>query len=157
MKKTILFALFLLSSILVFAQRSKIIYAELGGNAITYSLNFDTRFSKTNDGLGVRFGACFFRNDALVFPLQLNYVIGKNDHGLELGAGIYPLISLIKSTENVFAPSAAVMSRYQPTDKHFSLRVGWTPTFFKTENQSHGFDFSGVFRLWPGLSLGYKF
>jgi hypothetical protein len=157
MKKTYLIALSLLSANLVFAQRSKIIYAELGGNAITYSLNMDTRFAKTNDGVGVRVGACFFRKDALVFPVQLNYVIGKKDHGLELGAGIYPLISLIKSTENVYAPSAAVVYRYQPTDKHFSLRVGWTPTFYKTENQSHGFDLSSVFRLWPGLSFGYKF
>jgi hypothetical protein len=31
------------------AQRSKIVYLELGGNGIIYSLNYDTLFSNTND------------------------------------------------------------------------------------------------------------
>jgi hypothetical protein len=154
MKKAILFALFLLSSNLVFAQRSKIIYAELGGNALIYSLNFDTRFAHTNDGLGLKLGVSFYRTDAVVFPVQLNYVIGKKNHAAELGAGIFPLISLTNNG-NVFAPSIAVVYRYQPTDNHFSFRVGWTPTFIKGDGGQY--DFSKVFWYWPGLSLGYKF
>jgi hypothetical protein len=147
--------IFILSVFSAHAQRSKIAYLELGGNGIFYSLNYDTRFSNTNNGLGGRLGVSFYGNDGIVFPLQLNYVIGNKNHGLEIGAGIYTYFHTKTPFNDVVFPSGVVAYRYQPTDKHFSFRAGWMPTFAKGSGRD--LDFSALGWYWAGLSFGYKF
>ena len=96
MKKVVL--AFLLTQVFLNANSqgaAKAIFFELGGPGIA-SINFDTRFAKKEDGIGGRFGFGgisfnFFGDEegVFLFPLGLNYLIGKdNKNYFELGAGI---------------------------------------------------------------------
>ncbi len=80
------------------AQRNKIytdrppqaVFAELGGNAIVLSANYDRRFGKKTDGLGFRVGIGYsFSNDPGFFsiPVGLNYLLGKKSNFFEIGVG----------------------------------------------------------------------
>jgi hypothetical protein len=137
------------------AQRTKIAYLELLGNGIFYSLNYDTRFANTHDGLGARLGISFYRKEAIAVPIHLNYVIGSGNHGLELGGGVYTYVRLQGSDGVIFFPSGVVAYRYQPLDKHFSFRAGWMPTFAPSSGGEY--DFSKLGWYWVGLSFGYQF
>jgi hypothetical protein len=147
--------IFILTSFSADAQRSKIAYLELGGNGIFYSLNYDTRFANINDGLGARVGVSYYGNDGIVFPLLLNYVIGNQNHGLELGAGIYTYFHTKTNYNDAVFPSGVIAYRYQPTEKHFSFRAGWMPIF--ATGSGGDFDYSNVGWYWIGFSFGYKF
>lgn len=66
------------------------IYLEAGGSAVIYSLNFDSRFGKKENGLGFRIGAggAGGRGSGyFALPVQLNYLLGENGKYLELGGG----------------------------------------------------------------------
>jgi hypothetical protein len=159
MKKILFSLLFLLVFLQVSnAQRSKLLYLELGGNAFIYSLNYDARFGKTNHGLGFRIGTSLLGEQSyhtLIFPTHLNYVLGKKNYGIELGVGGIAIFQpTAPSDKNHYYPSAVVAYRYQPTDKHFSFRIGWMPTFIKSNGGT--FDFSPLLRYMPGLSFGYR-
>jgi hypothetical protein len=156
MYKALIFSiLFLEFSINIKAQHSKLAYLELGGNALFYSLNYDSRFAKNQDGLGFKIGVSFYRTEAIAIPVHLNYVIGKNNHALELGAGIYAFHRLKNGPDNLIYPAGVLAYRYQPVAKHFSFRAGWTPTFVKSDGGQY--DFTIIGRYWPGISFGYKF
>ena len=94
MKHKLLFLsiLFLSAVSTVSAQKTaaKSMYFELGGPGLA-SINFDTRFSARQDGLGGRIGVGGFSIDgsSIVFiPVGLNYLIGKETKNyIELGAG----------------------------------------------------------------------
>ncbi len=137
------------------AQHSKSLYLELGGNALFYSINYDTRFAHKQDGIGAKIGVSLYRSEAIAIPFHLNYIIGKNNHGLELGAGVYAFHRFINGPDNILFPSGVVAYRYQPLKKHFTFRAGWTPTFAKSSG-GH-FDFAILGWYWPGISFGYKF
>jgi hypothetical protein len=80
-------------------------YAELGGPGLVFSANLDKRFKNSHLGLGGRAGVGFassyeetirngntdYRDVSVVtFPLQLNYIFGRNEspHTFEVGAGV---------------------------------------------------------------------
>lgn len=85
--------------------RAKAVYFEAGGVGLSFSLNYDTRFGKRRDGFGMRIGAGYvqFANKGdsyapdpynsryhisyLTIPAQINYLLGKRKHFVELGAG----------------------------------------------------------------------
>lgn len=114
MFKSILFSVFVLSSISLYAQTEGNVgkipgrtsfYAELGGPGILFSANIDTRFTKSSLGWGGRIGLGFVTADEEIYnngnyyydlasvvtlPVQVNYVFGKGDspHTFEVGAGV---------------------------------------------------------------------
>jgi hypothetical protein len=117
--KLLLFVAGIFISNLTFAQKSetrnsesgsqKIFFGELGGPGVIFSINLDSRFTKSNTGFGGRAGLGFLtrsegaiissggsstftryrQRSVVTIPLQLNYVFGKanSSHLLEVGAG----------------------------------------------------------------------
>lgn len=134
---------------------AKSVFAEVGGPGIA-SLNFDTRFSKKEDGLGMRvgFGGFSIEGTGVVFlPVGLNYLLGKDGKNyFELGAGVTPIIGTGEaSTDNgPFETTFGHLNlgyRLQPAKAGFTFRASINPVFGK------GF-------FWPyygGVSFGYKF
>ena len=82
-------------------------FAEAGGAGIAFSANFDTRFTESRLGWGIRAGVGFVSADRTVYdpntgwwyssdpesaitvPAQINYIFGKRNsqHTFEAGAG----------------------------------------------------------------------
>ena len=152
----------------IFAQKAaKTAYVELGGAGLA-SLNYDMRLMKKNDGLGFRVGFGGFsisegsyKTTALFVPLELNYLLGKDDkHFFEIGGGATIVSLKEKNTSNDPYFSNNNNSdfnstfghlyfgyRIQPKDGGFLFRAGLTPVFGK------GF----FIPYWAGISFGYAF
>ena len=150
------------------AERS--LSLELQGVHNLVGINFDSRF-KGNDGLGYRVGLGYaygysdftFIVDAsdkiqgVAVPLEINYLLGKRNSKLELGAGIslgyyweryaitYPAPGKAGSTgriqghENRFGYFTFGNIGYRlQTKRGFQLRVGWAPSInFKDKHCLH--------------------
>ncbi|RYE09386.1 MAG: hypothetical protein EOP51_33350 [Sphingobacteriales bacterium] len=135
-------------------------YLELAGPGLAFSVNYDTRFSDTRDGLGGRVGFGYFPNpffSIVSVPVQLNYLVGSRSHFLELGAGATYLKvgdDNNNKKDNDFLSfnavtgvlgTATVGYRYQPVDGGFNFRISANPVVGDT------FQFTG------GISVGYTF
>lgn len=134
---------------------AKSMYFELGGPGLA-SINFDSRFSARQDGLGGRIGFGGFSVDGsgVVFiPVGLNYLIGKETkHYFELGAGITPIIVSgdFTSDSKTFTSTFGHLNfgyRYQPITSGFTFRAFITPIFGEF----------GFLPYYGGVSFGYKF
>jgi hypothetical protein len=132
------------------------IYLEAGGSAILYSINYDGRFGKFENGFGFRIGigGAGYRSDGYVaIPAQVNYLIGSKGQYLELGAGVtYVSVSNLffdsdnNDEANTVAGSAVLGFRKQPFGKKgLTWRIAFTP-------------FIGFGGLQPffGASIGYR-
>ncbi len=148
------FAFAMLFSQWVSAQAAKSVFVELGGPGLA-SINFDTRFGAREGGIGGRIGIGGFSvggNGIFVFPVALNYLLGKDTKNyFEIGAGITPVIaSGDEIGDGNFATTFGHLNfgyRLQPLDGGFTFRAFITPVFG-----------SGFFiPYWGGVSFGYKF
>ena len=149
-------AIFFISLNALHAQTAaKSVYAEIGGPGLA-SVNFDTRFSKTEGGLGGRIGIGGFKVDdvgLLTIPVGLNYLIGKDSKNyFEIGAG-FTYIHLSNNDEDYngdFDGSFGHLSfgyRLQPVNGGFTFRAAIVPIFNK----------DGFVPYYAGISFGYKF
>ena len=136
------------------------LYAELGGPSVA-GINFDTRFSKKENGFGGRLGIGGFSidGDGLLFvPVGINYLVGKPEatNFFELGLNLTYVSATSNGeeadTNNNLADTWGSFTfgyRYQPKGQGVTFRASVNPVFaFK----------NGV--LWPfygGVSVGYKF
>jgi len=136
------------------AQPARSVYVELFGPGVA-AINYDTRFSNREDGIGGRVGIGGFSIDgaSVVFmPLALNYLIGKDQRNyFELGAGVTPIFGNDNANSgDTFSSTFGHLSvgyRLQPKESGFTFRAAITPIF------GNGF-------FWPiygGVSFGYKF
>jgi hypothetical protein len=159
MKKLLAFLLLYFTIInIVSAQTSaKSMYVELLGPGIA-SINFDTRFSKTEDGLGGRIGIGGFSSDGFgvfTLPVGLNYLLGKDKKNyFEIGAGF----TYIHTKGDIFFGNSDEESsssfghlsfgyRLQPANGGFLFRAAIVPVFGK-----------GYFvPYYAGIAFGYKF
>ncbi len=162
MKNLIILVFIFFYAIQIQAQREQAIYAELGGAGLAYSINYDTRFNKGENGIGARIGIGTM-NTNFTIPVQLNYLHGKGKHKLELGIGITSFLFSKRYENNqlvkrsiVSIPSGTLMYRYQDSAAHFLFRAGLSP-IFAPGNRSPFAGPSKLFLLWPGISAGYKF
>jgi opacity protein-like surface antigen len=132
------------------------IYLEVGGSAAIYSLNFDSRFKKQENGLGFRIGAGGAGGSGsgyFAVPAQLNYLLGENGKYLELGAGA-TFLHVTGDDDFFFDNSASSLQgnlvvgfRSQPfAKKGITWRVAFTP-FVGSEG----------FLPFGGASIGYRF
>jgi hypothetical protein len=166
MKKT----LFLSIALIVlscggYSQAAKSVYFELGGPGLA-SFNFDTRFTKKEDGIGGRVGIGGFslrydnfnggtdRTTVIFVPLGLNYLIGKNTKNyFELGAGVTPVFASNKSNDygnGNFSSTFGHINfgyRLQPKEEGFTFRAFISPVFGEF----------GFLPYYGGVSFGYKF
>lgn len=156
MKKLFILAIGLSFFISAKAQYSKVIYGELMGPGLLGSLNYDMRLSEKEDGLGFRagIGGVFLPliiEKGITFPLELNYLIGKNNKSyLELGAGVSFLSigssSGTQSNElNTTYAFGTVGYRYAPANGGLFFKIAFNPLI------------GNVFVPYGGIGLGYKF
>jgi len=148
----------ILISCICFSQKpANAIFLEYGGPGLV-SINYDSRFSKGQNGFGARIGIgapfiAFEESRTLLVPMAINYVVGKEtSHHLELGAGVSIAVPLFivptKSFKwnNTFG-HLNIGYRYQPVKNGVFFRAALNPAFSK--------DYFTPFHF--GLALGYKF
>ena len=128
------------------------VYAELGGPGLA-SLNFDTRFSKTNGGFGGRAGIGGFSVDGagiIFIPVGLNYLFSKDNRNyFEVGAGVTPCFGSGELADGVFSSTfghVLLGYRMQPVDGGFTFRAFISPVFGN----------SFFVPYYGGVSFGYK-
>ncbi len=142
---------------------------ELFGPGSLFSLNYDTRFLKRENGIGFRIGIGgsplgFFGKSCnsgaqMSLPLGVNYLFGNNNHYAEIGGGI--VTNIIAGTKaycpdlkpTFFGDATETYEyllagyRYQPRKKKgITYRAFISPLF------QSGFDV----KLCGGISVGYK-
>ena len=164
MKKTIYLVL-ILSTIFIEVKSQKAaksIFVGVGGPAaLGVSIDYDTRFSKRNDGLGMKIGTGMvlnWGNYGYVIPLELNYLfpISKERSFLEMGVGASYFYSdevkgfLGHEKESLFYSYLWLGYRYQPPVKGFTFRAGLCPLLGSINSKFDAVPFAG-------LSIGYKF
>ncbi len=134
--------------------------------------NYDMRLGKDrNDGLGITLGAGLgnvYLSDVptnntspykrrLALPFGINYVVGQETHGAEIGASIIPQIPLSNIREgNNFQGTnytARLGYRFQPIREGFLGRVAWSPTIERNTARGH----SELALLNIAVSAGYSF
>ncbi len=133
---------------------AKSVYFELGGPGLA-SLNFDTRFTKKEDGIGGKIGIGGFSIEgaSIIFvPVGINYLFGKDQKNyFEVGGGITPIFGNDGSTlDGNFSTTFGHLNfgyRLQPLNGGFTFRAFITPVFAK------GF----FLPYYGGVSFGYKF
>lgn len=160
MKKILSAIILILISVSESLAQAPQLYAELGGPSVA-GINFDTRFSKKENGLGGRIGFGGFVIDGtgvLFIPAGINYLVGKPDakNFLELGINLTYVSATESGQEadrnNNLADTWGSLTfgyRYQPKGSGVTFRASVNP-FFAFKNE--------VF--WPfygGISVGYKF
>ena len=156
MKKFFIAALlYFAANSVLHAQAAKSAYVEIGGPGLA-SINFDTRFSNREDGIGGRIGVGGFNVDnvgLLTVPVGLNYLIGKDNRNyFEMGAG-FTYVHLSENTyheKETFDGSFGHLTfgyRLQPANGGFTFRAAIVPIFGK----------GGFVPYYAGISFGYKF
>jgi len=137
------------------------------------SANYDMRIRKgTNSGLGFTAGAglgSHFNTEVinnnkssdrrmLALPVAVNYIIGKKQHGIELGIGLTPQITLDKvrdssaESNGTFFPFR-IGYRFQPIREGLVARAAWATIVEKPRSiYRDNYNLSNV-----SVSLGYSF
>jgi hypothetical protein len=157
MKRTFIASLFLFAIVSIASAQTaaKSIYVELGGPGIA-SLNFDTRFSKGEKGLGGRIGIGGWKVEDegyLTVPVGINYLLGKdNKNYFEIGAGF----TYVHTSDNTFDGNSTFDGtfghltfgyRLQPANGGFTFRAAIVPVFGQGD----------FIPYYAGISFGYKF
>lgn len=134
------------------------LFLEAGGLGLAYSVNYDQRFKKEENGFGFRAGiggAGSNGSGYFAVPVQINYLYGNNGQYLELGAGasFFSLTgtdffsSSNSNTYSTVLATATIGFRKVPFGKKgLTWRVAFDP-----------FIGEGGFTPWFGASLGYRF
>lgn len=154
MKRILFLVVFALAISTAFSQAAKALYFELGGPGLA-SFNYDTRFTKKEDGIGGRIGFGGFSiggAGAVFIPVGLNYLIGKDGRNyFELGAGVTPVFAFDRYNRgDAFSSTFGHLNfgyRLQPKEGGFFFRAAINPVF------GEGF----FFPYYGGLGFGYKF
>lgn len=169
MKTTAILVTILFASTFTFAQKNAIkvdtltknpqaVFFEILGTGGLYSVNYDTRFNRRPDGLGMKVGLSYTQvTEASLFtvPVQLNYLLGKSEKYFEIGLGAtYASAEIDSFGDDEDGESGSTVFgtmtfgyRKQPLDGGFMFRGGVSPVFGK-----------GYFiPYYPYLSFGYSF
>ena len=133
------------------------IFLELGGLGIAYSVNYDGRFRKIENGFGIRVGlggSSSGGSGYIAVPAQLNYLLGNNGQYLELGLGATYISSAsnffdTNTTQSSVFGTATIGFRKQPFGKKGIMwKIAFTPLFGG----------NGIgFQPWLGAGIGYRF
>ena len=146
-------------------------FAEAGGPGVAFSANLDRRFKPGRLGWGGRIGVGFVsawddyydpvtgyyngeQQSAITFPVQLNYIFGKenSNHTFEVGGGLTYVTKKLdflnfwddKTTQ--LLGTFCFMYRRQPKGGGFSWRAGFTPLVG-----------NGYIQAFGAASVGYNF
>lgn len=144
----------------------RVVFAEVLGNGLLYSVNYERLFERWN--IGLRAGASFFTygvssygrsgNLTIVsFPLMASYYFGWEKHKIQVGLGTTILHTQVATDSRgiayegeragtAVAPTAAIGYRYLPRRSGVSFGIGFTPLLRASK-----------FLPWGGATLGYAF
>lgn len=127
-------------------------FAELGGAALLFSINYDRRFSNRTDGFGFRAGIGGLLDDigfGSMMVFGVNHLVGNNKKGRFFESGInYSLLTHRDyDFDNGFI-SLTMGYRSQPVQGGFCFRAGINPIYVPRDR---------FFVPWPYLSVGYNF
>lgn len=144
-----------------------VVFAELLGNGILYSVNYERLFGDSNFSvragfsymaLGFSSGTTSASTSWIAIPLLANYYVGGARNKLHLGLGVTMLaVTANASSGAVFGsvdgfapcPTAIIGYRYLPPDGGFAFSVGFTPFIFPSSDTRilpwGGTSFGGVF------------
>lgn len=146
-------------------KHRKVIFAELAGNGIALSANFDMRLKPDrNDGFGISGGVGIipdqYFDKYITLPLAINYIVGKRKNGFESGIGITAFYNL-SGNENFFIDLDADEPHPKLTTAeifYIGYRFQATKGFMFRVSNSFMYIGKGYFYppLWPGLSVGYS-
>lgn len=146
-----------------YAQGNKSVFLELGGNGGIISANFDSRFKKSEKGLGYRVGIGLIPgiNDAIIgtptfvtVPVGINYLVGKAPNYFESGLGFTYLHTSgsgsflgmeddMSGSYTAFVPSIGY--RHAKAGKGIQYRLFISPVI------------SAGTAFWAGISVGHHF
>ncbi len=129
-----------------YAVDNHAIYAELGGQGMELSLNYDTRLSRKKDGWGLRVGVGDNLSNSpglITIPVGVNYLIGHGGNYFEMGAGeTFASIGKVPpnteisignqeyhSSRKLLFENVVLGYRRQPTSGGLSFRTGLSPCF----------------------------
>ena len=155
MNKYIVMATLLLAVHTGFAQETvkrNSIYAELGGPAGLYSLNFDRivwaplPWLKVAPGIGLS----VYNNTVADFPIRISALLGPKSHHFELGLGAEPEFYWNKkySSEYQTIYFGKIGYRYQQMQGGLQFQFAVTPMYYAGSDWNTG---------WFSLALGYAF
>lgn len=113
---------------------AQVIYGEIFGNGLLFSVNYDFRFTKSQKGLGMRLGAGFFGGSdggIFTFPIGINHLAGKAPNYFESGLGV--TYATFTGKDDLFSGSNGTLLvpslgyRYQPEHNGFFGRIAVSP------------------------------
>ncbi len=150
------------------------VFLELGGNGIAYSVNYDRLISYSeNFKTSVRGGvfAQWWNGGAVGFPVEINGLIGKKQHFLEVGlGGMYSYgVEGIKwkapneqgkegyENYSAFHVSSRVGYRLQKAEGGFFFRAAYTPMVRIYTNNPQEEQNPDWFGHWFGIGVGRSF
>ncbi|RYZ23752.1 MAG: hypothetical protein EOO16_03615 [Chitinophagaceae bacterium] len=135
---------------------AKSVFVELGGPGLA-SINFDTRFTKKEGGIGGRAGIGYFSivgERLLLVPVGVNYLLSKDQrHYFEVGGGITVVdykSEFYYEDDSRFTGTFGHLNfgyRFQPKGGGFTFRAAINPVFTG----------EGFFPYYGGISFGYAF
>jgi hypothetical protein len=107
-----------------------LIYLELGGPGIMYSVNYDY---KLKDNFSLRAGISSWAFNSLIFlidgrisftgiPLMVNYLNGKHDNQLEFGLGLMPAVFSVEGNY-IFFGLEINERKIDFSSRHISLSI----------------------------------
>ena len=137
-------------------KRAKSIYVEvlrLKGAGTLFTGNFDIRFSKKQNGLGVHAGVGVIKSliggNTFYIPVGINALVGKKaPHYFEAGVNLLGIIySKYYNNQTKIALLPSIGYRYQPLYNALTFRAFVAPYI----------SFNRNVYLTAGLSAGYKF
>ncbi|WP_235297631.1 hypothetical protein [Portibacter marinus] len=154
MKYSCTILLFIICLTFTFAQKKQAIYAEFGGNALIYSLNYDFAPIKNHDNFRLKAGVSYIGDPVIIG--QVSYLFGKEKHFFELGAGFTTVTEAVTGDSGFqIYPNAALQYRYQHP-RGFLFRIGFAPLYLPITGD--GFEgLNIIYWAWPGVSFGYGF
>ena len=140
-----------------FSPKAQQVYLEALGPGLLYSINYDQRFFKRENGLGIRIGASRYKGEEgenrSTVPVQINYLFGQVGRYFEVGAGTTygGGKDISNPTTGDFIGTATIGYRRQPYQtKGLTWRLALTPLFvFEKENL--------IVLPWVGGSVGFRF
>lgn len=152
-------------------SRAQNVYVELFGPGITFSANYDSRFSKRQDGFGGRAGLGYASDsDFSIFsiPLQVNYLLGNKGKYFEMGLGATYVNFSGSDTYAFLGESSTYFYTDNSASRYKESTVLGTTTFgYRSQPVNGGFNFrgsinpvfnsNGFYPFFFGVSFGYTF
>jgi hypothetical protein len=133
------------------------IFAEIGGNAYWYSINYERQLPKTvvlRGGLG-------YAERSYWIPITVEKIYGKKNHHFDVGGGLlvinyYQTNNGVPTRRTALAATGVLGYRYQKPDKRFFLKVAFTPAWVFYDSDPYE-ETSEKIYPWGGIGAGTRF